>query len=166
MMPSELPGSRHLHRLTNRAIAKIRELWRYTGEAELPPESLLQARVKASRILHIDVPLSAKRQFRLFCSEHFPGLADILDSLAADQLWALLSMRVLLGGSDQPHTQSAAVRFGYLGRRYNLVAFNDRPIGLLSRADGSGLLPEDCPKLTSLSWEEIRLCVTLDIGSN
>ena len=27
---------------------------------------------EALRILHIDVPLSAKRQFQLFCSEHFP----------------------------------------------------------------------------------------------
>jgi hypothetical protein len=84
------------------------------------------------------VPLSAKRQFQLFCSEHFPGLADILDRLAADQLWALLSMRVQLADNDQPHAQSAAVRFGGLGRRYVLVAFDDRPAGLLSHADGSG----------------------------
>src|SRR4029077_13196757 len=33
---------------------------------ELPPDSLLQAQVEAFRILHIDVPLSAKRQFQLF----------------------------------------------------------------------------------------------------
>ena len=79
---------------------------------ELPPDALLQAQVEALRILHIDVLLSAKRQFQLFCSEHFPGLADILDCLAADQLWALLSMRVQLAVSDQPHGQSAAVRFG------------------------------------------------------
>ena len=46
--------------------------------------------MEALRILHIDVPLSAKRQFQLFCSEHFPGLADILDCLAADQVWTLL----------------------------------------------------------------------------
>src|SRR5215469_17979562 len=94
MKPSELPGARSLYRLTNRALAQIRELWKYAGEDELPPDSLLQAQVEALRILHIDVPLSAKRQFQLFCSEHFPGLADILDCLAADQLWALLSMRV------------------------------------------------------------------------
>ena len=37
---------------------------------------------------------------------------DIIDSLGADELWALLSMRVLLVDSDQPHAQSAAVRFG------------------------------------------------------
>jgi hypothetical protein len=67
------------------------------------------------------VPLSAKRQFQLFCSEHFPGLADILDCLAADQLWALLSMRVQLAVCDQPHAQSAAVRFGGLGRRFVLM---------------------------------------------
>jgi hypothetical protein len=48
---------------------------------------------EALRILHIDVPLSAKRQFQLFCSEHFPGLADILDCLAADQLWALAEIK-------------------------------------------------------------------------
>jgi hypothetical protein len=60
----------------------------------------------------IDVPLSAKRQFQLFCSEHFPDLADILDCLAADQLWALLSMRVQLADSNQLQAQSAAVRFG------------------------------------------------------
>jgi hypothetical protein len=92
MKPSELPGARRLYRLTNRALAQIRELWQYAGEDELPPDSLLQAQVEAFRILRIDVPLSAKRQFQLFCSEHFPGLADILDCLAADQLWALLSM--------------------------------------------------------------------------
>ena len=93
---------------------------------ELPSDCILKAQVEALRILHIDVPLSAKRQFQLFCSEHFPGLADILDCLAADQLWALVSMRVQLAASDQPHTQIAAVRFGGLGRRYVLVAFADR----------------------------------------
>ena len=93
---------------------------------------------------------------RLLCSEHFPPLADILDGLAADQFWALLSMRVQLADSDQCHAQSAAVRFGELGRRYILVVFDDRPEGLLSHADGSGLLPEARPKLTAPSWEEIR----------
>ena len=131
MKPSELPGTRSLYRLTNRALAQIKELWQYAGEDELPPESLLQAQVEALRILHIDVPLSAKRQFQLFCSEHFPGLADIIDCLAADQVWALLSMRVQLADiDDQPHAQSAAVRFGGLGRRYLLVVFADRPAGL------------------------------------
>jgi hypothetical protein len=166
MKPSELPGARHLYRLTNRALAQIKELWQYAGEDELPPDSLLQAQFEVVRILQIDVPLSAKRQFQLFCSEHFPGLADILDCLAGDQLWALLSMRVQLADSDQPHAQSAAVRFGGLGRRYILVVFDDRPVGLLSHADGSGLLPEARPKLTALSWEEIRLALMLDIGSN
>jgi hypothetical protein len=42
---------------------------------EFPPDSVLHAHVGALRILHIDVPISAKRQFQLFCSEHFPGLA-------------------------------------------------------------------------------------------
>jgi hypothetical protein len=166
MKPSELPGTRSLYRLTNRALTQIRELWQYAGEDELPPDSLLQAQVEALRILHIEVPLSAKRQFQLFCSEHFPGLADILDRLDADQLWALLTMRVQLADSDQPHAQSAAVRFGGLGRRYILVVFDDRPAGLLSHADGSGLFPEARPKLTALSWEEIRLALMLDIGSN
>jgi hypothetical protein len=132
----------------------------------LPPDSLLQAQVEALRILHIEVPLSAKRQFQLFCSEHFPGLADILDCLDTDQLWALLSMRVQLSDSDQPHALSAAVRFGGLGRRYILVVFDDRPIGLLSHADGSGLFPEARSKLIALSWKEIRLALMLDIGSN
>jgi len=94
MKPSELPGARRLYRLTNRALAQIKELWHYAGEDELPPDSLLQAHVEALRILHVEVPLSAKRQFQLFCSEHFPGLANIIDCLAADQVWALLSMRV------------------------------------------------------------------------
>ena len=76
------------------------------------------------------------------------------------------SMRVQLANSDQLQAQSAAVRFGGLGRRYVLVAFNDRSVGLLSHADGSGLLPEARPKLTALSWEEIRLALMLDIGSN
>ena len=166
MKISELPGTRSLYRLTNRALAQIRELWQYAGDDELPPDSLLQAQVEALRILHIEVPLSAKRQFKLFCSEHFPGLADIIDSLGADELWALLSMRVQLADSDQPHAQSAAVRFGGLGRRYILVVFDDRPVGLLSHADGSGLFPEARSKLIALSWEEIRLALMLDIGSN
>src|ERR1700719_2373286 len=166
MKPSELPGTRSLYRLTNRALIKIRELWQYAGEDELPPDSLLQAQVEALRILHIEVPLSAKRQFQLFCSEHFPGLANIIDCLAADQVWALLSMRVQFVESDRPHAQSAAVRFGGLGRRYVLVVFDDRPAGLLSPADGSGLFPEAHPKLTALSWEEIRLALMLDISSN
>ena len=166
MKSSELPGARHLYRLTNRALAQIKELWQFASEDELPPDSLLQAHIEAVRILQIDVPLSAKRQFQLFCSEHFPPLADILDGLAADQLWALLSMRVQLADSDQPHAQSAAVRFGGLGRRYILVVFDDRPEGLLSHADGSGLLPEARPKLTDLSWDEIRLALMLDIGCN
>src|SRR5258707_1627926 len=102
MKPSELPGARRLYRLTNRALAQIRELWQYAGEDELPPDSLLQAQVEALRILHIEVPLSAKRQFQLFCSEHFHGLAAILDHIDTDQRWALLSMRVQLADSDQP----------------------------------------------------------------
>jgi hypothetical protein len=166
MKPSELPGTRSLYRLTNRALTQIKELWQYAGEAELPSESLLQAQVEALRILHIDVPLSAKRQFQLFCSEHFPGLADILDCLAADHVWSLLSMRVQLAETDQPHAQSAALRFGGLGRRYVLVVFEDCPAGLLSHADGSGLFPETRPKLTALCWEEIRLALMLDISSN
>jgi len=133
---------------------------------ELPTDSVLQAQVEAFRIVHIDVPLSAKWQFQLFCSEHYPGLADILDSLAAEQVWALLSMRVQLADSDQSHAQSAAVRFSGLGRDYVLVVFDDRPEGLLSHADGSGLFPEAHPKLTDLCWEEVRLALMLDIGSN
>ena len=74
MKISELPGTRSLYRLTNRALAQIKELWQYADEDELPPDSFLQAQVEALRILHIEVPLSAKRQFQLFCSEHFPGL--------------------------------------------------------------------------------------------
>jgi hypothetical protein len=134
-IPRTKDGARRFYRLTNRALAQIKELWQYAGEDELPPDSLLQAQVEALRILRIDVPLSAKRQFQLLCSEHFPGLPDILDCLAADQLWALLSMRVQFTASDQPHAQSAAVRFGGLGRRYVLVAFDDHPVGLLSHAD-------------------------------
>src|SRR5260370_22275575 len=102
MKLSELPGTRSLYRLTNRALAQIKELWQYASEDELPPDSLLQAHVEALRILHIEVPLSAKWQFQLFCSEHFPGLGDILHCLSADQGWALLSMRVQLVDSDQP----------------------------------------------------------------
>ena len=51
-------------------------------------------------------------------------------------------------------------------RRYVLVVFDDRPAGLLSHADGSGLFPEARPMLTALSWEEIRLALMLDISSN
>ena len=169
MKPSELPGTRSFYRLTNRALTKIRELWQYAGEDDaLPPDSLLQAQVEALRILHIEVPLSAKRQFQVFCSEHFHvhGLVDIFERLDTDQLWALLSMRVQLADSDQPHALSAAVRFGGLGRRYTLVVFDNRPVGLLSHADGSGLFPEARSKLIALSWEEIRLALMLDIGSN
>ena len=103
------------------------------------------------------------------------GNVDVFDNSSSiehqhserfDQLWALLSMRVQLADSDQCHAQSAAVRFGGLGRRYILVVFDDRPEGLLSHADGSGLLPEARPKLTGLSWDEIRLALMLDIGCN
>src|SRR5260370_9975242 len=124
MKLSELPGTRSLYRLTNRALAQIKELWQYASEDELPPDSLLQAQVEALRILHIEVPLSAKWQFQLFWSEHFPGLADILDCLAADQLWALLSMPAPLVQSDQPHAQSSPLRFGGHGRPYVLVLFD------------------------------------------
>jgi hypothetical protein len=41
---------------------------------------------------------------------------------------------------------------------------DDRPAGLLSHADGSGVFPEARRKLTALSWEEIRLALMLDIG--
>src|SRR5271165_4228370 len=54
---------------------------------------------------------------------------------------------------------------------YNLTGWHatsfklgPRPVGFLSHADGSGLLPEARPKLTALSWEEIRLALMLDIG--
>jgi|SRR6516162_3383668 hypothetical protein len=47
-----------------------------SAKDELPPDSLLQAQVEVLRILQIDVPLSAKRQFQLFCSEHFHDLTD------------------------------------------------------------------------------------------
>src|SRR5271166_5550688 len=93
MKPSELPGARRLYRLTNRTLAQIRELWQYAGEDELPPDSLLQAQVEAVRILRIDVPLSANRQFQLFCSEHFPGLADILDCRCRSALGSPLYAR-------------------------------------------------------------------------
>src|SRR5271157_1382033 len=46
MKPSELPGTRSLYRLTNRALAQIKELWHYAGEDELPPDFLLQAQVE------------------------------------------------------------------------------------------------------------------------
>ena len=59
-------------------------------------------------------------------------------------------MRVQLVESDQPHAQSAALRFGGHGRRYVLVVFDDRPAGLLSHADGSGLFPVARPMLTAL----------------
>jgi hypothetical protein len=75
-------------------------------------------------------------------------------------------MPVQLADSDQPHAQSAAVRFGGLGRRYVVIAFDDRTVGLLSHADGSGLLPDARPKLTELSCGEIRLALMLDIGCN
>ncbi len=75
-------------------------------------------------------------------------------------------MRVHFADSDRPHAQSAALRFGGLGRRYILVVFDDRPAGLLSHADGSGLFPEARPKLTALSWKEIRLALMLDISSH
>src|SRR6476659_5161740 len=81
--------------------------------------------------------------------------ASLPISSGLSSLWASSSPLV----SDQPHAQSAAVRFGGLGRRYILVAFDDCPVGLLSHADGSGLLPEARPKLTALSWEEIRLAL-------
>src|ERR1700722_8970747 len=85
MKPSELPGARPASAASPLAPSpKAEKLWQYAGDDELPPDSLLQAQVEALRILHIDVPLSAKRQFKLFCSEHFPGLADIIDDCSLD----------------------------------------------------------------------------------
>ncbi len=72
LKPSELPGTRSVYRLTNRALAQIKELWQYAGEDELPPDSFLQPQVEALRILHIEAALGPKR-FQFFCSEHFPG---------------------------------------------------------------------------------------------
>ena len=66
-------------------------------------------------------------------------------------------MRVQLADADQPHAQSAAVRFGALGRRYVLVVFADRP--------GAGLFPE-APKAHRPFLEEIHLALMLDISSN
>src|ERR1700730_12241073 len=83
MKPSELAGTRSLYRLTNRALAQIKELWQYAGEDELPPDSLLQAQVEALRILHIEVPLSAKRQFQLFCSDQNISPASPIPSTAS-----------------------------------------------------------------------------------
>ena len=37
---------------------------------------------------------TAKRQFQVFCSEHFHGLADILERLDTDQLWAWRAMKL------------------------------------------------------------------------
>jgi hypothetical protein len=73
MKPSELPGARRLYRLTNRALAQIRELWQYAGEDELPPDSLLQAQVEAFRILHVDVPLSASGSSSSFAQNISPA---------------------------------------------------------------------------------------------
>ena len=96
MKPDELPGARRLYRLTNRALAQIRELWQYAGEDELPPDSVLQAQVEAFRILHIDVPLSAKRQFQLFLLRTFPRPRRFPRlPCCRSQVWALLSIRVL-----------------------------------------------------------------------
>ena len=75
-------------------------------------------------------------------------------------------MRVQLANSDQLQAQSAAVRFSSLSRRYVLVAFIDRPVGLLSHADESDLLPEALPKLTALSCEDIHLSLMLYIFAN
>ena len=67
MKPSELPGARSFYRLTNRALAQIKELWQYAGEDELPPESLLHAQVEALRILHIDRDSHRQRVNPRFC---------------------------------------------------------------------------------------------------
>ena len=64
-------------------------------------------------------------------------------------------MRVQLADSDQPQALSAAVRFGGLGRRYILIVFDDRPVGLRSHADGSGLFPEARSKLIALSGRDL-----------
>jgi hypothetical protein len=41
---------------------------------------------------------------------------------------------------------TAAVRFGGVGHRYILVAFEDRTVGLLSHADGTGPLARGSPE--------------------
>jgi hypothetical protein len=63
-------------------------------------------------------------------------------------------MRVQLADSDRPHAQSAAVRFC------------GHPAGLLSHADGSDPLATGAQSSPPLSWEEIRLALMLDIGSD
>ena len=35
MKPSELPGTRNVYRLTNRALAQIKELWQYAARMSL-----------------------------------------------------------------------------------------------------------------------------------
>src|SRR3984893_3849348 len=169
MKPSELAGTRSLYRLTNRALAQIKELWQYAGEDELPPDSLLQAQVEALRILHNCTskcrsrPSGSSSSFAQNISTALPisWTTSIPISSGLSSLCASSSPIV-----TSPHALSAAVRFGGLGRRYILVVFDDRPVGLLSHADGSGLFPEARSKLIALSWEEIRLALMLDIGSN
>src|ERR1700738_3609600 len=58
----------------------------------------------------------------------FPGLADILDCLAAD---------------DQPHAQSAAARFGGLGRRYVEILDEYLKVSKAARKAGHAAVPND-----------------------
>ena len=122
-IPRTKDGTRSLYGLTNHALAQIRELWQYAGEDELPPDSFLQAQVEALRILHIEVPLSAKRQFQLFCSEHFPGLTDILDwSLPISSgLSSLCASSSPIVTNFKPKAPRSALVAS--GRRYVLVPY-------------------------------------------
>ena len=162
MKPSELPGTRSLYRLTNRALIKIRELWQYAGEDELPPDSLLQAQVEA-----LEYCTSKCRSRPSGSSSSFAqNISTALPISSTTSIPISSGLSSLCADSGQPHGLSAAAGFGGLGRRYILVVFDDRPVGLLSHADGSGLFPEARSKLIALSWEEIRLALMLDIGSN
>ena len=80
MKPSELPGARRLYRFTNRALPQIKELWQYAAGTSFLRTLSSELKLESVRILHIDLPLSAKRHFQLLCSVHFPDLAVILRS--------------------------------------------------------------------------------------
>ena len=117
-------------------------------------ETTLVPVVAAKSIKSVTVP-DARTSSRPEISSFVPSYVTNKD----DEATATRGNPITAARYGQPHAQSAAVRFGGLGRRYVLVAFDDRPVGLLSHADGSGLLPEARPKLTALSWQEIRLAL-------
>src|SRR5271165_6286954 len=164
MKPSELPGARRLYRLTNRALAQIRELWQYAGE-DMSFLRTLSSRLKLRPLESCTStchsrPSGSSSSFAQNISPASPISSTALLPISFGLSSLCASSSPLVTNLIPKALPSALVASVAVTSSSH---FGDRPVGLLSHADGSGLLPEARPKLTALSWEEIRLALMLDI---